>query len=1236
MKPTAHSHSSGHRRHQGGFALIVTLSLMILLTVIAVGLLSLSSITLRSAAQGNAMATAKANARLALMLALGELQKNAGPDQRVTARADVIDENIANPRLTGVWNSWEIQSTTSASDYDRAVRDAKFRGWLVSGEPLKTKEIGFASQAPFAITATGNKSAPGVTLWGNGTLGANPFAKSVVTANKMALTNPPGAMAWAVMDEGVKVRINTPYTETAATVGQKTAQLGSGQSPNVAAMPGADPEADKNSRPLSKLSREYFKQDSLEFAKLQKGITRLNFTLAGEQVASGTGAGLKQLTHDVSVSSTGLFTDTARGGFKQDMQLLMDAAALPSTYAAQGVYASRGITKNKELSDPTWESLRQYARLHNDKTKLDNIAGVPVLKASAPPNWAASTRSGEPAITTVERKTPPGVLLMPSIAKVQLVFSLVGRDIYNYPWNGKFGPPPPPPDTKTNLHGPQDGHFKGTKYHYDLHLLYTPVVTLHNPYNVAIEFTEMKFEFLRVPFAMQVFRNGEAQSRGLVPLETMYGSNFSGSRDKIFSMTLKPTPSAPGAVVPPMRLLPGEVKMFSAYVPTGTKYNDEVRRYGTGIGMGWDANFDINKKLTLDGIPGWRGNGLGYAADQLAGNLAVDAIPANGRWKSSIAFDYDDQIYVIFAPLSTPQANNKFSVQVTAKIGSVNTVVNVIEVDFENPTGLQDTILGKNKTLRYPIDPNETINAIDLVDHSMVPYGSLLGVKPFALLSFQAKSTSGMRDGVIEDGRYATKPWSFANAVIGASTQKIVSEHPAHQSHEFDLQALKSGTNDLFDTNPQGSSNFITGLRSFNGTKFGAHYEIPLAPLQSFSTLNGANPGGASGYLPRFAQPIGNSWAHPLMLPDKMLQPGPSTNYLDHSFLLNLALYDGFYFSGLATQEGPFGSGLKTDKLAADFAAGVPLTDPRLSFHSPNGRSTGEFPAEAAAATAYTNVAAWQLMNGAFNINSTSVPAWKAMLGSVRDARSLYNQITRGSGTVLGTSKLANLSGSSSSDSRISRFRLPAASSAKSDPNPGDGYWLGPREYNDAELQSLAENIVKQVRMRGPFLSMAEFVNRRLGSESDPKSQRGALQQAIDDSDINRKFVQSTGVNAGYEIPSGTVSSYKYDNKTAGAGLSYQGAPGFLSQADLLGVLGNAATARSDTFTIRGYGEARDAAGKITASATCEATVQRYPEWVDASDPITALPSVLTSQSNITFGRRLVVVSFRWLSSNEV
>ena len=88
-----------------GFALVVTLSLMILLTLVAVGLLSLSAVSMRSSSQSKAESDARANARMALMFALGELQKHTGQDTRITAPADIVEPNA--PTLTGVWKSWE-------------------------------------------------------------------------------------------------------------------------------------------------------------------------------------------------------------------------------------------------------------------------------------------------------------------------------------------------------------------------------------------------------------------------------------------------------------------------------------------------------------------------------------------------------------------------------------------------------------------------------------------------------------------------------------------------------------------------------------------------------------------------------------------------------------------------------------------------------------------------------------------------------------------------------------------------------------------------------------------------------------------------------------------------------------------------------------------------------------------------------------------------------------------------
>ena len=61
------------RNLHSGFALVATLALMILLTLVAVGLLSLSAISLRGSTQSQARSEAQANARLALMIAIGEL-----------------------------------------------------------------------------------------------------------------------------------------------------------------------------------------------------------------------------------------------------------------------------------------------------------------------------------------------------------------------------------------------------------------------------------------------------------------------------------------------------------------------------------------------------------------------------------------------------------------------------------------------------------------------------------------------------------------------------------------------------------------------------------------------------------------------------------------------------------------------------------------------------------------------------------------------------------------------------------------------------------------------------------------------------------------------------------------------------------------------------------------------------------------------------------------------------------
>jgi hypothetical protein len=111
------------------------------------------------------------------------------------------------------------------------------------------------------------------------------------------------------------------------------------------------------------------------------------------------------------------------------------------------------------------------------------------------------------------------------------------------------------------------------------------------------------------------------------------------------------------------------------------------------------------------------------------------------------------------------------------------------------------------------------------------------------------------------------------------------------------------------------------------------------------------------------------------------------------------------------------------------------------------------------------------------------------------------------------------------------------------------------------------------------------------------------------------------------------VAGYGWKNSEAVTGNTGAGAPGEVTQGDVLSAIGSFVSVRSDTFRIRGYGDARDATGKITARAYCEAVVQRIPDYLDPAEAADAKPLV---GSNLLFGRRFEIVSFRWLIPSEI
>ena len=92
-------------------------------------------------------------------------------------------------------------------------------------------------------------------------------------------------------------------------------------------------------------------------------------------------------------------------------------------------------------------------------------------------------------------------------------------------------------------------------------------------------------------------------------------------------------------------------------------------------------------------------------------------------------------------------------------------------------------------------------------------------------------------------------------------------------------------------------------------------------------------------------------------------------------------------------------------------------------------------------------------------------------------------------------------------------------------------------------------------------------------------------------------------------MPPETVT-VDYANPAALASSTIAGAPQWLTQADVLEAIGPQLSARSDTFTIRAYGESvNPVTGLATGRAWLEATVQRGTGFVDSSEDA-ALPTV--------------------------
>lgn len=1185
----AHSHSNPRR----GFALVVSLSLMILLTILAVGLLTLSSGAMRISPREMAQAAARQNARLALMMALGDLQKHLGPDRAISAPSSTVTENPLQPNLLGVWSGFGWVPPAGAVP-SPAEKSSKFKSWLVSTRiPESAGRLDLPGQAP---------AADAVWLVNPATTGTIDAVDNSLKVERVPLASGkiPGGFAWGIADNSTRATVNlTPEHSDAIA-------------------------ANVSNRSAARAPRPEVLHEA--FGSLTRRDRLWTMATAAMQIDAKDRIQLTARARSLTHSSIGLLCDPVSGGLKTDLTPLMEGGTAVNLATILGRTSPYFPTTTATgHGSPTWDYLRSHYQLYKRMTAANT--GKPRLRLSST-ELSPKTSGYQPK--------PARAALLPVIAKLQIVFSLVSHHSHigdRVSALNTFGVP------------------MGNTSHAVPHLVYDPVVTLYNPYDTELELSQLRVRISDPPVGFQFMKHDLSAGTNAWCRPEFAGGEFHGlgrfqitnetnpDARKFFSLHLRNRTSSgsPGGNIV---LMPGEVKVFSAwvernwtwgletsggYVPRAFFDHSAANRLG-------EQDYRTGNKKGIEGMPG-----LDFRAGLQTDHLSY----ANGRPASSI-YSWERP------PLGVGWVSMKLTDDITVNARPQRCVRDASLPDFRVDllAGLNDapeSDLLRTFEFRFADVAKELGSAQDAtgIISRRFRNSSILqkpddkgtgGKSPFAIFTMTAKTTRDPRDD--------SKSWLFNNLVTEGGSQDSRVIGNAAQSYDVRLDPLSDYTSfpgiEYDDMNQRG---YFGAMADANqGVSIVPMYRAPLIPAASLGDWVACNL-VPSSLFPRVNQPFGNSHAHPLIAPGQIEAVNPlqsGSKMLDHSYLLNASLWDSFYFSSAThCNSAVFDKPRTRAEVLEDFFLGKqPMLNSRLIpwfTGDGDGKELATRYQSMSEADFSKRFAANAAVQGAFNINSDSVDAWRAILSSLRDS------------AVTGYAKT---SFPNPGKTAFVRAGLPVASSAdEADPQSsvnalGQIRWAGFRSLGDDDLKKLATLIVEEIRARGkldkaPSLGVADFVNRRPGAAGDLHALKGILQTAIDRSGINDKFhVEDSNTITSSNLKAERVRGLA--NTAALDGYTADGAAPMLTQADLLAGIAPVITARGDTFTIRAYGESRSANGnQVEARAWCEATVQRLTEFVDPANPPAALVNDL-GPLNQRFGRRFVVVSFRWLNPNEV
>jgi hypothetical protein len=1152
--------------------------MMAFILLLMVSLSVLTRVELSSSGLGIEQLRAQQAAVLALSRALGELQASAGPDQRVTARADILTGGYSGlipsdpkSQWTGVWRT----DTANPANPDQKT----FVGWLASMS-VDNQQLG---------AATGGLDHP-VTLVSERT---NEAGDSFPAVEAEVLENDDEnfAYAWVVLDEGVKAKLNTRSWRENDAVYSGTGQLAQalrfglpeGRGPEVLAGLGAFGEAVSPSQ-----------------------LTRFN-TLSdlGQFFDESTASGyFHDLTANCNVKDGGLRRDLTRGLDDQFGEL-----------AGESVL---------DVFPLKWDSLAAWYKLYE---RLDDPnSTLPLLnpRDTLPVDWDGGREEFDQTKIETVSLLDGGIRdwqltshpIAPVVQQVIWRFGGVTADYKDgqvgEAWDWRSDRPAEGVGGRDNKEA--WGYLRWGGRH-----VVSPLVVLWNPYNVALDASDYRITYDPAVTVQLVARSPETASasaesdvitKGPIDMVDLWQESNSTGRTGHFTVELFSTYDRAGKTESQQTVLqPGEMKVFGLRFEPSTSYVAD-NSYSGGFG-GWSSNpvptqligpVNGDAYVTFRGTVASRGFGVAHVnLDWVQDRLNLDF------GNNTASTDPND----FRLTLSLADAN----VEGTPSEGFV-----VRDAwGLRPPASASGSYPFAGIWTRNSSSPTEELTLYDY--YSILNNSNLMTGADNADILYAASLVARLKTGATELGTDSVPVIAHFNPLAWHTR----AGHPG-ESHSplWDVSVFNRSDWHLDKINNAALSGVPAWGNSAStaGQQRVVLKEIPRQPLFSVGQFMHADI-GVYDTVPLYT--VGNSYAPPFGAQTERIYAedteidGNHTKLeaIDLSWYYNDALFDSWFFStvpstGQSTRFPPF------EAFDLDYIrAGKSLPNSRYRYFS----TTGTFDVGYESRLRDIDTAAASLLvDGAFNINSTSVAAWKSVLASLRQSEALrYYNVANGS-------DIAAQLEPDEMGTPLPRFIHPMASNANADSGAEPAAWAGFRSLSEDELDVLARRIVEQVRLRGPFLSLSDFVNRRL--VDGPTGASGALQTALDDAGSVNRAADFGGTPDQSTIWGNAVNWEEH------APASAAGAPGWVLQSDILQMLAPILSARSDTFRIRAYGAALDPiSGEPVARAWCEAIVQRVPNWVDTDEPAQDGPNLPLNQS---LGRRFVLVSFQWLTPSEI